>query len=71
MEKTVWLVSITMPKNLMSDIRTGSVQMADEEIDLEDLDRAYEENLDQQANQSDQQAQNAQQQLQPTAPAPI
>ena len=35
MEKTVWLVSITMPKNLMSDIRTGSIQMADEEIDLE------------------------------------
>lgn len=46
--KPVWLVSITMPKNLMSDIRTGSVEIEDEVIDLEDLDRAYEQDLDQQ-----------------------
>jgi hypothetical protein len=28
-----------MPKALMSDIRTGSVELEDQEIDLEDLDR--------------------------------
>ena len=62
--KKIWLVSITMPKALMSDIRTGSVELEDEEIDLEDLDSAYEQDLDQESYQSDQQAQNAQQQLQ-------
>lgn len=56
-EKKVWLVEIVMPKNLMSDIRTGSVEMADQVIDLEDLDQAYEEDLDQEEfKQDDQQA---------------
>jgi hypothetical protein len=63
-EKKIWLVEITMPKNLMSDIRTGSIELEDEEIDLADLDQAYEQDLDQESYQSDEQAQNAQQQLQ-------
>lgn len=63
-EKKIWLVEITMPKSLMSDIRTGSIELEDEDIDLEDLDRAYEQDLDQESYQSDTQAQNAQQQLQ-------
>jgi len=63
-EKKIWLVEITIPKALMSDIRTGSVEMEDEEIDLEDLDQAYEQDLDQESYQSEQQAQNAQQTLQ-------
>ena len=63
-EKDVWLVEITMPKALMSDIRTGSVEMEDQDIDLEELDQAYEQDLDQEANQSDAQAQDAQQNLQ-------
>jgi hypothetical protein len=63
-EKKIWLVEITMPKSLMTDIRTGSVELEDEEIDLEDLDRAYEQDLDQESYQSEQQAQDAQQQLQ-------
>lgn len=45
-EKPVWLVEITMPKSLMSDIRTGSVEMEDQSIDLGELDQAYEEDLD-------------------------
>jgi len=56
-----------MPKSLMSEIRTGSIEMADQEIDLGELDQAYEQDLDQEANQSTQQAQNAQQNL--SAPA--
>ena len=67
-EKKIWLVEITMPKALMSDIRTGSVELEDEEIDLEDLDRAYEQDLDQESYQSDEQAQTAQQTLQPAVP---
>lgn len=65
-EREVWLVEIVMPKNLMSDIRTGSIEMEDEDIDLEELDQAYEQDLDQEEMQSDQQAQNAQQNLQQT-----
>jgi len=51
----------------MSDIRTGSVELEDQDIDLEDLDDAYEQDLDQESYQSDDQAQNAQQNLQPNA----
>ena len=66
-EKKIWLVEITMTKALMSDIRTGSIELEDEEVDLEDLDRAYEQDLDQESYQTDQQAQNAQQTLQQPA----
>ena len=48
-EKPVWLVEIVMPKSLMSDIRTGSIELEDETVDLQDLDDAYSEDLDQQA----------------------
>ena len=69
-ENKVWLVEITMPKSLMSDIRTGSVELEDQDIDLADLDDAYEQGLDQESYQSDEQADNAQQQLQqPQQPA--
>jgi hypothetical protein len=68
-EKPVWLVEIVMPKALMSDIRTGSIEMEDQDIDLEDLDSAYEEDLDKEEYQNDNQAQDAQQQLNQPAPA--
>ena len=58
-EKPIWLVEITMPKELMNDIRTGSIELEDEEIDLEDLDRAYEQDLDQNEFQNNQQNNNA------------
>lgn len=65
-EKEVWLVEITMPKNLMSDIRTGSIELEDEDIDLEELDQAYEQDLDKEEMQNQEQAQDAQQNLQQT-----
>ena len=40
-EKKVWLVEITMPKTLMSDIRTGSIDLEEQELDLTELDNAY------------------------------
>jgi hypothetical protein len=68
--KEVWLVSITMPKSLMNDIRTGSIEMEDQDIDLEELDQAYEQDLDKEANQSDAAAANAQDNLNaPAGPA--
>jgi hypothetical protein len=48
-EKDIWLVEIIMPKSLMSDIRTGSIELEDETVDLQDLDDAYSADLDQQA----------------------
>lgn len=64
MTKEVWLVAITMPKALMNDIRTGSIEMEDQDIELDELDQAYEQDLDKEANQSEEQAQDAQQSLQ-------
>jgi len=67
--KQVWLVEIVMPKALMNDIRTGSIEMEDQDIDLDDLDRAYEQDLDKDATQNDAQAENAQQSLAQPQPA--
>ena len=50
-EKTIWLVEITIPKNLMSDILQGSIELEDETIDLQDLEDNYAEDLDQQQYQ--------------------
>ena len=62
-EKKVWLVEITIPKGLMSDIRTGSVELEDQDIDLQDLDDAYEQDLAKQEYQTDEtNEQNGQQQ---------
>jgi len=47
-EKKIWLVEITMPKSLMNDIHTGSVEMEDQAIDLKNLDDAYTKDVNQQ-----------------------
>lgn len=51
--REVWLVYIEIPKELMNDIREGSIDLAGQNIDLEDLDNAYEEDLDQESTQDD------------------
>lgn len=51
-EREVWLVYIEMPKELMNDIREGSIELADQTIDLEDLDSAYEDNLDEEGTET-------------------
>lgn len=66
-EKPIWLVEITMPKSLMSDIRTGSIELEDQEIDLEDLDQAYEDDLDKEEFKQDGQQPQQQGQGQPNA----
>jgi hypothetical protein len=45
-EKFIWLVEIVMPKHLINDIKTGSVELEDQQIELEELDQAYENDLD-------------------------
>jgi hypothetical protein len=61
--KPVWLVEISIPKNLMADIKTGSIELEGQEIDLQELDDSYAEDLDQEQYQDDQQEQNAQQNM--------
>jgi hypothetical protein len=46
-EKKIWLVEITIPKSLMSDIRTGSIELEEQELELEELDNAYTDVIDQ------------------------
>jgi hypothetical protein len=66
-ERPVWLVEITMPKSLMSDIRTGSIELEDQEIDLQDLDDAYEQDLDKEELQNDDESAQPQSPAQPAA----
>ena len=45
-KKPVWLVTITMPKQLMHDIHQGSLDLEAETVDIEDIEQAYEVGLD-------------------------
>lgn len=64
--KPVWLVTITMPKQLMSEIQQGSIELENETLDTEDIETAYEQGEDEESQQQDQQ-----QNVQQPAPAPV
>ena len=55
MEKKIWLVSITMPKNLISEISRGSLELENDTLDLEDIETAYEEGDDEMVNRTQEQ----------------
>lgn len=46
----VWLVEIRMPQELIADIEQGSLEIAGEEVDMEDIQNAYQQGIDQEAN---------------------
>lgn len=52
-EKPVWFVEIEIPKDLMNEIKEGSIDLADQTIDLEDIDEAYEDDLDKENTQQE------------------
>jgi len=52
-ERTVWLVRVEMPKQLMNEIKEGSIDLADQTIDLDELDEAYEQDYDKETEQDD------------------
>ena len=60
-EVPIWIVTINMPKALIKNIQRGSVEIMGQDVDLDELDQSYEENLD---NESVQNAE-AEQQEQP------
>lgn len=45
-KKPIWVVDLKIPKDLMQQIETGYADIEGQEIDLADLDKAYDENLD-------------------------
>lgn len=49
-KRKIWLVSITIPKHLMDEVKEGSIDLAEQTIDLEDIDDAYDEDLDKEDN---------------------
>lgn len=50
-KKSIWFVEITIPFDLMDDIKEGSIDLADATIDLSDLEDAYDEDLDTDMNE--------------------
>lgn len=72
-KRKIWLVSITIPLNLMDEIKEGSIDLAEKTIDLEDIDSAYDDDLDKEEvhDQSDQASMGGQELGTPqAAPAP-
>jgi hypothetical protein len=55
----VWIVSITIPKQLMDDIQQGSIELENEQLDLDELERSYEEGVDEEETQIDDEGQQA------------
>ena len=45
-DRAVWLVNIVIPNELMNDIREGSIDIAEQTIDIADLDDAYAKDYD-------------------------
>lgn len=45
-KRKVWLVQITIPLEIMDDIKEGSVDLAGSTVDLAEIDDAYDEDLD-------------------------
>lgn len=52
----VWLVTIVMPKQLMTEINQGSLELESSSLDLEDIEQAYEEGTDDSSNMQDENA---------------
>ena len=55
----IWLVTITMPKQLMSDIEQGSIELENETLDQEEIETAAEQGETNDVFQQDMEQQNA------------
>jgi hypothetical protein len=49
----IWLVEIKMPKTIMNEIYRGTMEVEGQIVDLEDIDSAYEQDLDIDGTQDD------------------
>lgn len=48
-QKPVWVIELKIPKDLMQQIQTGYAEIEGQQIDLQDLDQAFDDNLDKQS----------------------
>jgi hypothetical protein len=46
-ENQVWFMQIEIPFELMDDIKEGSIDLADQTIDLSEIEDAYDSDLEQ------------------------
>jgi hypothetical protein len=71
-DREVWFVRIEVPLELMDDIKEGSIDLADQSIDLEELDSAYDDDLDKEGTDQDQEQEQADMTAQqPAAPPTV
>lgn len=70
-EKKVWFVQIEIPKELMNEIKEGSIDLADQTIDLEEIENAYEDDLDKENTQQEDQQDMGAQPMAPGMAPPI
>jgi hypothetical protein len=54
--KKVWLVYIEIPKELLDDIKEGTIDLAGQTIDLEELDDSYDEDLDKDSGENEEES---------------
>lgn len=52
-EREVWFVKLEVPLDLMDDIKEGSIDLADQSIDLEEIDNAYDDDLEKEGTKQD------------------
>lgn len=69
-EKPVWFVYIEIPKSLLDDIKEGTIDLAGQDIDLEELDSSYDDDLDKNETEEEQQMNNTDVGMGAPAPAP-
>jgi hypothetical protein len=68
--KKVWFAYIEIPKDLLDDIKEGSIDLAGQNIDLEELDNSYDEDLDKDTGENEDQGPGAAQGELPEPMAP-
>ena len=68
--KKVWLVFVQIPKELLDDVKQGFIDLAGSTIDLEDLEDAYDDDLDKEGLDQDEDQANIDAQTEQPAAAP-
>lgn len=68
-KRKVWFIQITVPLELMDDIKEGTIDLADQTIDLSEIDDAYDDDLDD-VEQSDKEQSQESPEAALAAPAP-
>lgn len=69
-EKPVWFVYIEIPKSLLDEIKEGTIDLAGQNIDLEELDNSYDDDLDKNETEEEQQMNNTDVGMGASIPAP-